>query len=77
MFRQLGWKMHSHFFPSDILKIIILFCLNVYYFLIYLLIRFINNLYNYSCYKEAPMEAVVILTGIGNLVPELKTQAAL
>jgi hypothetical protein len=32
----------------------------------------------YECYKEAPMEAVAILTGIGigNLVPELKTQPA-
>jgi hypothetical protein len=28
----------------------------------------------YERYKEAPMEAVAVLTGIGNLVPELKTQ---
>jgi hypothetical protein len=31
----------------------------------------------YECYKEAPMKAVAVLTGIGNLVPELKTQPAL
>jgi hypothetical protein len=28
----------------------------------------------YECYKKAPMEAVAVLTGIGNLIPELKTQ---